>query len=305
MKVAAITITFNDDFQLDNWIKWYNEYKEDLFLHVIVDNHSDRNYVEKLKKSFPYSHIIERNSNGGTTAAYNDGIRYVLSIKEVDAIMLLAMDIRLASNCIKVLYDYLHSDNSLGMVSSPLLVGETGIVYTSGLRLSALGEGKGLCMHQQYDEIKNRTNYVDYVQGGYNMSKRSFYEKVGLQDETMFMYGDELDMCLRSKKEGFKQGITSYTYAEDHDVVCPTPKYRLSRAYLIARNHVYLHRKHYSSFNAFCYAVYLIYKGMLIYVKHFRSKDANFTLRKRFQGLIDGWKGNMDNSQKEKFYYSI
>lgn len=38
---------------------------------------------------------------------------------------------------------------------------------------------------------------IAYLGGGCNLAKREFYEKVGLQDENLFMYNDEMDMYFR------------------------------------------------------------------------------------------------------------
>ncbi len=38
MKIATITIFCNEEFRLNNWKELYNEYKDDVALHVIVNN---------------------------------------------------------------------------------------------------------------------------------------------------------------------------------------------------------------------------------------------------------------------------
>ena len=34
MKIAAITITYNDDYKFDEWYQHYCEYKDELFMMV-------------------------------------------------------------------------------------------------------------------------------------------------------------------------------------------------------------------------------------------------------------------------------
>ena len=95
MNVAAITITYNDDYKFTEWLGHYQEYKDELYLHIVVDNHSCEEYASKLRTFFPCSKIIRRSSNGGCTYAYNDGIKVALADKNVDAILLIGNDIRL------------------------------------------------------------------------------------------------------------------------------------------------------------------------------------------------------------------
>ena len=52
MNIAAITITYNDDFKLDQWSVFYTEYKKELHTHIIVDNGSDQSYVNRVKSEF-------------------------------------------------------------------------------------------------------------------------------------------------------------------------------------------------------------------------------------------------------------
>ena len=37
MNVAAITITYNDDYKFTEWLGHYQEYKDELYLHIVVD----------------------------------------------------------------------------------------------------------------------------------------------------------------------------------------------------------------------------------------------------------------------------
>ena len=47
MNVAAITITYNDDYKFTEWLGHYQEYKDELYLHIVVDNHSCEEIVFK------------------------------------------------------------------------------------------------------------------------------------------------------------------------------------------------------------------------------------------------------------------
>ena len=101
MNIAAITITYNDGYKFKEWVEHYQEYKSELYLHIIVDNGSEDEYMAQLKSTFTDSIIIERGKNGGCTHAYNDGIRYALNDKHVDAIMLIGNDIKLSVHGVK------------------------------------------------------------------------------------------------------------------------------------------------------------------------------------------------------------
>ena len=64
MKIAAITLTRNDDFRLVPWKMYFQEYKDELYEHIVVDNGSTPEYQRKLREAFP----IRRISNSDTMA---------------------------------------------------------------------------------------------------------------------------------------------------------------------------------------------------------------------------------------------
>ena len=51
---------------------------------------------------------------------------------------------------------------------------------------------------------ENQTYEVDAVSGSFMMLKREVYEKIGGLDEQFFMYGEDLDLCYRVQKSGYK-----------------------------------------------------------------------------------------------------
>jgi len=100
MKIAAITIAYNDGYKFKEWCQWYEEYKDEIAIHIIVDNHSVPKYLQQVKNYFKNSIIIEFTSNGGCTDAYNDGIRKALVNPNVDAIMLIGNDMKIKKDSV-------------------------------------------------------------------------------------------------------------------------------------------------------------------------------------------------------------
>ena len=49
-----------------------------------------------------------------------------------------------------------------------------------------------------------KTHEVDSVVGAFMLMRRSVLEKVGYFDEDYFLYGEDIDLCFRVKKAGFK-----------------------------------------------------------------------------------------------------
>ena len=186
MNVAAITITYNDDYKFTEWLGHYQEYKDELYLHIVVDNHSCEEYASKLRTFFPCSKIIRRSSNGGCTYAYNDGIKVALADKNVDAILLIGNDIRLPAGELTKLYHFLYRDEGLGMVAPVVLKKDSEVIESVGCFISRYLFLKEPYVGSVCDALGFNSFVCETVAGGMNLARREFYEQVGLQDNLFY-----------------------------------------------------------------------------------------------------------------------
>lgn len=301
MKIAVIVITYNDDYKFSEWCKWYEEYKDQVSLYVIVDNNSCQEYKEKVQSYFKEAHFIWRESNGGCTSAYNDGIRYALSQHEITHIALVGNDIRLSDNCLIRCAELLDADSKLGMISPVLLNDNSSVVGDFGCGISEdltmVPHGKGV----NVNELKVSFRYCDALTGGINISKRSFYETVGLQDENLFMYSDEVDMALRAMKYGIKMAATSEVKAWHQHINSPiVVKRHPYSAFLIARNKVYLSYKHFGKAKARKVFNQFFYSGFKNYMMNIFRFDFNKAQSSRWR-MIGAWKGLKGDMKENKY----
>lgn len=244
MKIAMITVTYNDAYKFDQWVDFYNEYKDALAYHVIVDNHSEAEYLQKVQEQFSDSVIIARDTNGGSTAAYNDGIRYIIESTDADAIMLLGNDLKISAQSIRLLGDVLDSDKSLGMVAPVLLNADSTIVADFGCEISETLTMVPYCEGMELSQLPERIHYCSTVTGGANLAKVQFYKSVGMQDEKLFMYSDEVDIGLRNRKAGYRMACVAEAVCWHQHVNPNNSEYRRPYAsYLITRNKMYIAQK--------------------------------------------------------------
>ena len=297
--IAVVTITMNDGYKFKEWCQHYEEYKDELYLHIIVDNHSEKDYLEQVKSFFKTSVIIERETNGGCTLSYNDGIRYALNDPKVEFIALVGNDCRIDTGGLIKCAEFIINNNGFGMVS-PIMFkkGGTNIIEDYGDNISdeltLIEHMSGKCIL----DVKEPYYISQALPGGLNVSCREFYEKVGLQDEMLFMYSDEVDMGLRAEKCGFKLASISYVHSW-HEHVNENKKtnrrFPFSR-YLIGRNKVYLAGKHFGNKkkrSVFCYFILYGIKGLfkgLIKCDFPRIQDSIWSIR----GAYYGFRGKME-----------
>lgn len=298
MKIAAITISYNDNYKFDQWFSYYNEYKEDIYLHIIVDNGSEPEYLSRLESVFQTSIIIKRKENGGCTRAYNDGIRYAMKDPEVDSIMLIGNDIRLSKKGVALLHEFLYSNNRYGMVSPIMFAKDSEIVENYGCYFDFFYTMQSWDKGKTIEEIKEEYKIVDLVPGGMNMAKRSFYEEIGLQDENLFMYSDEPDICLRAKEKSFLFATTKKVFSWHQHINPNATVLRQPLApYLIARNYIYISKKHFSLLRYGINLFYFFLRACMVKLKSFASsKEKQLYATYLVKGMINGIKGNMDNT---------
>lgn len=298
MKIAAITITHNDDYKFNEWCSHYEEYKDELYLHIIIDNASELEYFEKVKAYFTTSLIIRRKTNGGCTIAYNEGMRYALACPEVDSIMLIGNDIRFPQGATSKLYEFLFSRKELGMVEPVILKKDSDVVEDFGCHISSRLVMKPLNVGDCLNSLLDSFHVVEAVTGGMNLSKREFYEKIGLQDSKLFMYSDEVDMGLRAKKLGFKMAATKTAIAW-HQHINPSGKQQRMpyTSYLTGRNKVYLANKHFGlwgKINQMSYHLFLFGKGI---IRNLFNREGLIHQFYFLKGSYNGFVGDMDLSK--------
>lgn len=299
MSIALVTITHNDDYKLTEWYNHYLQYKQSITLHIIVDNNSNSAYKRALKDIFRDSIIIERESNGGCTIAYNDGIRYALRDSRIDAIFLLANDIKIDKEGIQHLREILFSHEEYSMVSPIVLKKDATLVENFGCSIK-----RNLYLEMcdsgiEYRKISLQHKIVEAIPGGINLAKREFYEKVGLQDEKLFMYSDEVDTAFRSKKANYKIVSTNSVQAWHQHI---NPNYQNRRhpysRYLMARNKVYLAKKHLgrmSMIKNFLLQNLTFFKNCFVFLlkgKFHLLEDERFAITGSLYGLIGNMKEN-------------
>lgn len=295
MNIVAITITYNDHYKFDDWCNYYEGYKDQLSKYVIVDNGSDKNYLKRVKDYFTDAVIIERETNGGCTGAYNDGIRYVLEDPKVDAIMLVGNDMKWEKGSIHNLYHFLYSNENFGMVAPVMLKKDSERVESYGVNMNKWGIP---IIQDRNERVSNVAvqKEVSYVQGGANMAKRKFYETVGLQDENLFMYNDEIDMYFRMKKCGFVEGVTKDSVVWHQHVNYPSSN-DLSKkmAYLNGRNRVYVIKKHMGLKGIFLFC-YMLFFESAVFIRDIAKKRSRAIYLNKWKGFWAGLTNNMSNA---------
>ena len=291
MKIASITIFCNESFRLEPWIRYYEEYKDDLYLQIIVNNGSFSDN-ELLKKYFPDAVILYSESSN-MIASYNLAIKYILENTEADSILQITNDLRIEMGGLQKLHEILFSVQDYGLISPILLKKDSEIVENYGAEINF---DNMLFQHidrdKTYKDVEPDITFRTGLPGGCFLTKRSVYETIGLQDEKINMYSDEVDMGIKCAQHEIKL-LSTKLIKSWHQHVFPAGRKQRSRLanYYMYRNPIYLARKYYGIkviMHTLLARLRLSLIEFLSCIHHLKGKEALICSWYGFKGCICG-----------------
>jgi GT2 family glycosyltransferase len=181
---------------------------------IVVDNHSSDCSVEFLKDKFDSVEFISMDRNLGFGSANNIG----LARANGKYTLVLNPDTIISSDTLDKMYNYMESDTTVAISGCKVLNADG--TFQSACRRgfptpwSAFSKLFGLQRlfpnskvfakyNQTYRDI-NKTYYIDAVIGAFMFCRTELLKSIGGFDTDYFMYGEDLDLCYRVSKAGWK-----------------------------------------------------------------------------------------------------
>ncbi len=213
--ISIIVVNFNVKEFLKNLLDSIRKASQNFSLEIIVvDNASDDGSVEMIKEKFPEIILIENKSNVGFGKANNQGLK----IAKGKFILLINPDTLVAEDTFVKMIDFFSANPDTGMAGCKILNPDgtlqlacrrsfpgpwTAFTKVSGLS-TLFPKSKLFAKYNLTYLDENQTYEVDAISGSFMMLKKEVYEKIGGFDEQFFMYGEDLDLCYRIQKAGYK-----------------------------------------------------------------------------------------------------
>ena len=181
---------------------------------IVVDNNSSDGSAEMIEKEYPEIKLIRNKKNLGFSAGNNIGIKN----SGGKFLLLLNSDALVEPDSLITILNVMGNNRSIGAATCLLQTADGKIdpashrgfptpwnacSYFLGLeKLFPKSRFFG-GYHQGWKNLK-APHDVDCISAAFMMVSREAIEKVGLLDERFFMYGEDIDWCLRIKNSGFK-----------------------------------------------------------------------------------------------------
>ena len=259
---------------------------------ILVDNGSTDGSVKLMREEFgDRLTIIHNETNLGFASACNQGIHRALEDQQ-DWVLILNNDTIVAPNLLEVASRILERDLRFAILgpmvlsaSQPdkiLYLGDTLIPGT----LITINRYRCRRYKPEFTEILP----VDFICGCAMFVHKDVFNSIGLLDERLEMYGEEIDFCWRAQKAGYLIG--SITEAKVwHKLSLSAKKVKSKSRYLRIRNQNRFYKK-YAMGNQlpimFLFSILRTAYLLISDITHLEFRLLNPTVK----GWIDGWRGS-------------
>lgn len=186
--LAIIIVNINNKKILEDCINSVYQSTHNLdFEVIVVDNGSTDGTQAMLQAKFPDIKLIDNHENLGFSKANNQGI----SSSEARYYLLLNNDTVVKNLAINKMIEFMDEHHEAG-ACGPKLLNLDGTIQQQG----------GLLGKKFW--LSHKPVSVDFVIGAALLVKRVVIQKVGLMDENLFFYNDDLDWCRSIRKASWK-----------------------------------------------------------------------------------------------------
>ena len=179
------------------------------FQSWVVDNASTDDSPQMVREKFPQVHLIENRENVGFARANNQAIQQCTG----KYILLLNPDTVVAPGALPALVDFLDKHPEAGAVGARILNPDSSLQISSHPRptlsreLWRLFHLDRISPYAEYTLTKWETNQaqeVDVLMGACLLLRKEVLDQVGFLDEDYFMYSEEVDLCYRIQRAGWR-----------------------------------------------------------------------------------------------------
>ncbi len=303
MDVSIITINYNTSALFKDFLKTLNNFfpKKYSLEVIIIDNASTTESFNELKhiltdKELSDLNILLHRSN--INLGFGGGNMLGNQFATGKYLAFINNDVIFTEDCFSPLIDFLKNNKNAG-VCSPQQYNirhepTSGLDYFHGIRKELFGRSF-VEVFMKKDQVKrkefpyNKNSKADFIQGCFLFFKSTAFSKIGGFDTNIFLYFEEMDICYRLLKHGYKSYIIpSSSFLHLHGA--STPKnLTIKQEFLLSK--LYIYKKNY------CFFKYKILQ-VVVSLKYFFKSLIKFENFKLFYVAITG--ANLKHSLKHK-----
>jgi GT2 family glycosyltransferase len=283
MKISIIIVNYNVKYFLEQCLQSVHKAIEHMDAEVfVVDNNSVDRSVEMVAEKFPWVNLIANKENTGFSVANNQAMR----IAKGAYFLLLNPDTIVEQDTFEKSVAFMDANPIAGGLGVKMVDGKGKFLPESkrSLPTPAVAFYKIFGLSKIFPKSKrfgayhlghlpeNETNEADILAGAYMLMRKEALDKVGLLDETFFMYGEDIDLSYRLILGGYK----NYYFPETriiHYKGESTKKGSLNYVFMFYKAMIIFAQKHFSTKNAWLFSSLI---NTAIYLRALASISARF-----------------------------
>jgi GT2 family glycosyltransferase len=212
MNISIIIVNYNTSEYLINCIDSIINFTKAVGYEIIVvDNNSDELNIKNLPLRFPVVRFFFLKKNIGFSAACN----YGASQSHSDFLAFVNPDIVLTSNVFYSICINMTQNLGLGVCAPMLISPDYSYQNSTGSKMGFFFEFLEafwlIGFYRKLQKIAYRGKFkvskpikVSWVSGAFMVVRREIFEKVNAFDEDYFLNYEDIDLCSKIEKTGFK-----------------------------------------------------------------------------------------------------
>lgn len=226
---------------------------------VVVDNASEDGTAEMVRAEFPSVRLVVNESNLGFAAASN----LAIGLTSAPFVLLLNPDTRVHAGALGTLLQVFGEDDRIAAVAPQLLSPEGAVerscrgfpepvaLLSEAVGLARLFPRGRLGAYRMRDWDHNSRREVDQPMASALAFRRAALQQVGLFDESFPLYFNDVDLCYRLKRQGWRivfEPRAKVTHHHGHST-------RQVRGRAVLESHrslIRFYRKHYAGRVCWC-----------------------------------------------------
>ncbi len=213
--VSVVIVNYNVKDLADNCISSIYKARGEFSIEIFfVDNNSIDGSADHIRSKYPEVKVIANDKNIGFSKANNLALRKA----EGKYVLILNPDTILEEGTFEKMISFCESHPDVGGVTSKLITasGALDSACKRSFPVPSVAIPRMLGLSKLFPKSKvfgkynltyldeDKTYVVDAICGAFMFIPKKVLDKVGLFDEDYFMYGEDLDLCYRIAKGGYK-----------------------------------------------------------------------------------------------------
>jgi len=213
---AIVILNYNGEEILESYLPSTLHSTDRNIDYIIIDNASSDDSVEFIKEWHPEYKLLEFTSNYGYAGGYNRGLEQL----DYEYVALINSDIQCTQNWLDPILDKMDSDPTIAAMSPKIRSIEEPDSFeyagAAGGFIDTLGYP--FCRGRLFTEIeKDLGQYQDtreifWASGAAMIVRKSVFNALGGFDSNYFAHQEEIDLCWRMKRAGYKIMVSPETH---------------------------------------------------------------------------------------------